>query len=110
MEENRENFWEKLAREVSGNATEEDKNWLKQNQDSASETVAQQAEKVWKGTALPAGNYEPDVEKGWQSFQMKVDVRTATQQPGIEKPAASVVRKMNMSTVYGIAASIALFI
>ena len=53
MEKNRDEFWEKLAREVSGNATEEDKNWLKQNHDATSETVAKQAEKVWAGTALP---------------------------------------------------------
>src|SRR6476469_8706309 len=109
MEENRENFWEKLAREVSGNATEEDKNWLKQNQDSASETVAQQAEKVWKGTALPAGNYEPDVEKGWQRFQLKVQTRTS-EPPEIAKVQEPVVRKMNLSTLYGIAASISLVI
>jgi len=110
MEKNRDNFWEKLAREVSGNASEEDKNWLKQNQDPASESVAQQAEKVWQGTALPTGNYEPDVEKGWQRFQLKVQTRTPDENPVTERPQETVVRKMNMSTVYGIAASIALFI
>src|SRR5690349_20746210 len=104
MEKNRDDFWEKLAREVSGNATEEDKNWLKQNQDEASETVAQQADKVWKGTVVPSGNYEPDVEKGWQRFQLKVQTIIPDENQTIEKPRETVVRRMNLSTVYGIAA------
>ncbi len=111
MEENRDIFWEKLAREVSGNASDEDKAWLrKERQNQPSETVAKQAEKVWNGTALPTGNYEPDVEKGWQRFQVKVQTRMAAQVPEMEEPKTTVVRKMNMGTVYGIAASIALFI
>ncbi|MFC5271841.1 FecR family protein [Adhaeribacter terreus] len=108
MEDNRETFWEKLAKEVSGNAGEDDKAWLKQKrqQDLETETVAKQAEKVWSGSALPKPDYEPDVEKGWQRFQMKVQART----PEVETPKVPVVRKMSLSTLYGIAASISLVI
>lgn len=109
MEENRDNFWEKLAREVSGNATDTDKTWL-ENQEQEAKTVADQAQKVWNSTAMPAGNYEPDVEKGWQRFRAKVQTRIATQENPPAEITKTVVRKMNLSTVYGIAASIALFI
>jgi transmembrane sensor len=111
MEDKGQEFWEKLAREVSGNATEEEKAWLQeqQKQDLETETVAKQAEKVWTGTALPKAFYEPDIEKGWQRFQMKVQARTA-KEPETGKPQKPVVRKMNLRDLYGIAASIALFI
>ena len=91
MEDNRETFWEKLAKEVSGNAEEDDKAWLKQKrqQDLETETVAKQAEKVWAGCALPKTDYEPDVEKGWQRFQMKVQARTSE----LETPKEPVVRR-----------------
>ena len=106
MEDKREKFWEKLAAGVSGNAPEEDQAWLRQQreQDPEAEMLLKQAQKVWSGTALPSDNYEPDVEKGWQRFQMKVQAREA------ELPKAPVVRKMNRGPMYGIAASIALFI
>lgn len=111
MEEKGQDFWEKLAREVSGNAAETDKTWLreKQAQDPEFKTVADQTKKVWSGTALPETGYEPDVEKGWQRFQLKVQTRT-TETSETAKPQAPVVRKMPLSTVYGIAASIALVI
>jgi len=109
MEENREKFWEKLARELSGNASETDKNAPEPNQAGASETVVKQAQKVWNGTALPQPEYEPDVEKGWQRFQVKVQARQASKTAETGKAQNSVVRKMNLSTVYGIAASLALF-
>src|SRR5688572_2389068 len=109
MEDKRQTFWEKAAKKASGNASEEDKTWLRQ-QDPEAETVAKQAQKVWQGTALPNAAYEPDVEKGWQRFQVKAQARVATELPENEKPAGTVVRKMNQGTMYGIAASIALFI
>ena len=111
MEDNGQTFWEKLAGEVSGNATNEDKAWLQdqRKQDLEAETVAKQAEKVWTGTALPKTEYEPDVEKGWLRFQMKVQARTP-ENTVAEKLQKPVVRKMNLSAVYGIAASIALFL
>ncbi|MBK0404008.1 FecR domain-containing protein [Adhaeribacter sp. BT258] len=111
MEKNGQDFWEKLAREVSGNAAEADKTWLrvKREQDPEAETVAEQTKKVWAGIALPETGYEPDVEKGWQRFQLKVQTRTG-EMPETAKPKAPVVRKMPLSAVYGIAASLALFI
>lgn len=106
MEDNRHTIWEKLAKNVSGNASEADKAWLRQQRDQDAETdeAAKQAEKVWSGTALPSGSYEPDLEHGWQRFQLKVQAREA------ELPKEPVIRKMNLRTTYGIAASIALFI
>src|SRR5688572_444012 len=109
MEDKRQTFWEKAAKEASGNASEEDKAWLRQ-QDPEAETVAKQAQKVWQGTALPDAAYEPDVEKGWQRFRLKVEARTAAEIPEINLPEKTVVRKMYPGTMYGIAASIALFI
>jgi transmembrane sensor len=111
MKDNRHTFWEKLAKELSGNASGEEKAWTRQqrNQHAESETVAKQAEKVWSGSALPGKDYEPDVEKGWQRFQMKVGTRTA-ENSEFGKLHEPVVRKMHLSTAYGIAASIALFI
>src|SRR5688572_2460137 len=111
MKDNRHTFWEKLAKELSGNASGEDKAWLRQqrSQHAESETVAEQAEKVWAGTALPKAGYEPDVEKGWQRFQMKVQARTA-EDLDTENSREPVIRQIRLSTAYGIAASIALFI
>ncbi len=109
MEEKGQSFWEKMAREVSGNASEEAGNWLEgENQDT--KTVAQQAKKVWQDSGLPQAAYEPDVEKGWQRFQVKVQTRIAAELPETAKPTETVVRKMYPGTIYGIAASIALFI
>lgn len=110
MEEKRQTYWEKLAREISGNATEEDKRQPEQNPETGTDPLAGQARKVWAGAALPGPAYEPNVEKGWERFQAKVQARAAAQLPETEKTAGGVVRKMNPGTVYGIAASLALFI
>ncbi len=104
MEDNRHEYWEKLAREVSGNASEADKTWLNQNQEKEPTEARAQAERVWQRTALPEGTYEPDVESGWQRFRLRVQTRAT------EKPPVAKIRKLNFSTMYGIAASLALFI
>jgi transmembrane sensor len=105
MEDNRQTFWEKLARDVSGNASEEDKTWLRQQkqQHQDSEEEAEQAEKVWKGAAMPRNAYEPDVENGWQRFRMKVQAR----QTEIPKPAIT-PKKNNF--MWAVAATVSLLL
>jgi ferric-dicitrate binding protein FerR (iron transport regulator) len=77
MNDNRRPFWEKLARKVSGNASEEDQAWIRQqqNQDPELDEARKQAEQVWNSTALPEGIYEPNLEHGWQRFLLKVQAR-----------------------------------
>ncbi|CAN5899965.1 DUF4974 domain-containing protein [soil metagenome] len=77
MENNRQTFWEKLARQVSGNASEEDRSWVRQQraQGKDFEEALEGAEKVWADTALPDAKYEPNVEAGWQRLQLRVQAR-----------------------------------
>jgi len=111
MEDNRFTIWEKIARYVSGNASAENKTWVQEQQElelGFTDTL-QQTEKVWSRSkvAVPPAAYEPDVDRGWQRFQARVQVRE--EQAPAPSPAA-VHRKMYPNTWYGIAASIALFI
>lgn len=85
MDDNRPTFWEKLAREVSGNASEEDKSWMQQQQDQELTEARAQAERVWKSTAISAPEFEPDVDRGWQRFQLRVQTRETTLLPEKKK-------------------------
>ncbi|MGV3586133.1 MAG: FecR family protein [Adhaeribacter sp.] len=89
MDNTPQTFWEKIASYVSGNASEEDKSWVRQNTASVKENeeAFRKAEQVWLRTGLPGSAYEPDVEKGWQRFQVRVQARTTA--PPVKKPAYS---------------------
>jgi transmembrane sensor len=101
MENNRHTLWERLARQVSGNASEENKAWVRQQgaQEHAIEEAMEEAGKVWADTALPDPAYEPDVENGWQRFQLRVQAREA------RLP----VRK-NRSFMWAVAATVAMLL
>jgi len=102
MDENRPTFWEHLAREVSGNASEETKAWTQQQPDQEINEARKQAERVWQSTSLPVGSYEPDVDRGWQRFQLKVQARE------LQTP---LVKKNKMGTVrWAVAATISLLL
>ncbi len=85
MDDNRPTFWENLAREVSGNASEESQAWAQQQPDQELNEARTQAERVWKSTALPSGTYEPDVERGWLRFQLRVQARETQLAPVLKK-------------------------
>jgi transmembrane sensor len=101
MDNQQQAFWEQLAREVSGNASEADQARDRQNQNPESEAAFQQAKRVWSATALPEEAYEPNVDSGWQRLQLRVQARET-------KPAA--VREGKAWSWWGIAASIALLL
>jgi transmembrane sensor len=87
MENNPQTFWEKLASYVSGNASEDEKAWIRQKTVTGKENeeAIRKAEQLWSRSALPPDAYEPDVDKGWQRFQLRVQTRTPA--PAIKKPA-----------------------
>ncbi|GEO04275.1 anti-sigma factor [Adhaeribacter aerolatus] len=89
MNNNPQTLCEKLASYVSGNASEDEKSWVRQNTASVKENeeAFRKAEQVWSRTGLPADSYEPDVEKGWQRFQVRVQARTIASP--VKKPAYS---------------------
>lgn len=101
MDNTPQTFWEKLASYVSGNASENEKTWVRQKTASAKENeeAFRKAEQVWSRTGLPGSTYEPDVEKGWQRFQVRVQARTIA--PPVKKPAYS---------LWAVAATIALLL
>ncbi|QMU27999.1 FecR family protein [Adhaeribacter radiodurans] len=100
MNENRPTFWEHLAREVSGNASEESKAWAQQQPEPELNEARTQAERVWKNTSLPTDSYEPDVERGWQRFQLKVQAREIS---------LTLVKKNNTGVIrWAVAATISL--
>jgi transmembrane sensor len=100
MDDNQQRaLWEQLAREVSGNAPQADRD--QQGQDPETEAAAQQARRLWSATALPEAGYEPDVDSGWQRLQLRVQARE-------ERPAP--VRKKNTFTWWSVAASVVLFL
>ena len=69
MQEKRQENAEKLARLLSGNATEED-------QAAAAGEVWEQAQKVWDKTAAAAEtSWEPNTDKAWQRFKVKALAR-----------------------------------
>ncbi|WP_026462361.1 FecR domain-containing protein [Adhaeribacter aquaticus] len=105
MNDNRPTYWEKLAREVSGNASEADKAWIRQQQeqDKELEEAHLQAERLWQGTPLPDEKYEPNVESGWQRFQFKVQARE-TARPVAEQ------EKKSSNWIWAVAASISLLL
>ena len=92
METNPQTFWEKLASYVSGNASADEKAWIgkKSNEAKENDEALRKAEQVWVRTALPVDTYEPDVDKGWQRLQLRVQART------IAAPASG--RRANQAT------------
>ena len=101
MDDNQPTLWEKLAREVSGNASEEDLALLQQKEPELNEVKAQ-AEQVWKSTSLPLDTYEPNVEHGWQRFQLRVQARKTLEPPK--------KKKSNFYQMWAAAASISLLL
>lgn len=84
MDDNQQQkLWEQLARQVSGNASEADQARDRQNQDPEAGPAAGQASRVWSATALPEEGYQPDVDSGWQRFQLRLQARQAA--PGRQR-------------------------
>ncbi len=102
MDDNRPTFWENLAREVSGNASEEDKTWTPPVQEPELTEARTQAQRVWDRTALPAPEYEPDVARGWERFQIRVQTR--------ETPLFPAKKKESYHFRWAVAATIALLL
>lgn len=67
MQDKRQAQMEKLAKLLSGNATE-------QERAAASEEGMEEAQKLWEKTATTE-DWEPDTEKAWQRFQVKALAR-----------------------------------
>jgi transmembrane sensor len=102
MDDNQQQaLWEQLAREVSGNAPAAGPAGEGPAADPARDAVRQQAGRVWAATARPAEAYEPDVDRGWQRLQLRVQAREAGPVLAPKKQAYG---------WWAIAASIALFL
>ncbi|RDC63465.1 FecR family protein [Adhaeribacter pallidiroseus] len=102
MDDNRPTFWEKLAREVSGNASAEDKTWPPEAQEPELTEVRTQAQRVWNRTAVPVPDYEPDVARGWERFQLRVQTR--------ETPLLPEKKKETYNFKWAVAATVALLL
>ena len=77
MEDEHKIYWSALAKYFSGNASEDDKILVyeKRKQDPSFEEAFQQAERLWSKPSPGFGEYEPDVEEGWQRLKMKSRMR-----------------------------------
>ncbi|MGV3504710.1 MAG: FecR family protein [Adhaeribacter sp.] len=98
MDDEQQALWEKLARQLSGNAPETGE---QQASDPGTRAAFQEAEKVWAATGLPGEAYEPDVNKGWQRLQVRVQARESKSIP---------FRKKQPYHWWGVAASLALLL
>lgn len=109
MEEQQHTYWAVLASYFSGNASEEEKEWIldKRKQEKDFETLFLEAERLWQKPSASAEEYEPDVAQGWQRLQMKARMRReadAEKEAAIEPKVVSAGRK---SFPWAVAASLA---
>lgn len=74
----KQQIWERLASYFAGNSTEQEQKeleqWLHQATDEEKQ-LYNTAKKLWQKTSLEKGSYSPDVNNGWQRFQLKVSMR-----------------------------------
>ncbi len=77
MEDGHKEYWSALAKYFSGNASDDEKILVheKRKQDKKFNDAYRQAERLWRQPSIPAGEYEPDVEGGWQRLKMKTGFR-----------------------------------
>lgn len=101
MDDEQQALWEKLARELSGNTPESGPGPNQPATDPGTKAAFEQAAKVWAATRLPGEAYEPDVSKGWQRLQLRVQARESKSMP---------FRKSNPYRWWGVAASLALLL
>ncbi|QNF35156.1 FecR domain-containing protein [Adhaeribacter swui] len=97
MDDNQSTFWEKVAKKVSGNASEKDKIGMPPQSPEFNE-AKRQAQQIWNNTALPTPDYEPDVERGWQRLQLRVQTR--------QLPPVTASKKENFIFRWAVAATI----
>ena len=104
MEDEHKIYWSALAKYFSGNASEDDKILVheKRKQDPTFEEAFQQAEHLWLKPPVAAGEYEPDVEGGWQRLKMKARMREVAK-PVATTPSLTVPKR---NFPYAVAASI----
>ncbi|MGV3639953.1 MAG: FecR family protein [Adhaeribacter sp.] len=101
MDDEQQALWEKLARELSGNNPETEPGQNRQESNPGTKAAFEEAGKVWAATRLPGEAYEPDVNKGWQRLQLRVQARESKSIP---------FRKNNPYRWMGVAASLTLLL
>lgn len=113
MEEKQHTYWAVLASYFSGNASEEEKEWIldKRKQEKDFDALFLQAERLWQKPPASAEEYEPDVAQGWQRLQLKARMRReADAETKAEKEVAmepKMVSARKKSFPWAVAASLA---
>lgn len=107
MEEKQSTYWPVLARYFSGDASEEEKEWIlrKRKQEKDFDTLFLQTERLWQKAPASAAEYEPDVNKGWQQLQLKSRMREEANAANSVRPG--VVAEKTRKISWAVAASLA---
>lgn len=82
MEERQNTYWSALAKYFSGNASEEEEIFIREQRrkDPEFEEAYQQARILFPELPDNANDYEPDVDSGWQRLHIKARMRTETEE------------------------------
>ena len=106
MEPTNDDFWTKVARYVRNLADNEAPSFLNDQPDDPNRrAVGEEVRQLWKQSRHPDPDYEPDVARGWQRFQLLRDSEANHYQPA---PAATKTRSWWQYA--GVAASVLLVI
>lgn len=105
MEEKQNTYWSALAKYFSGNASEGEKIFIREQRkkDPGFEEAYLQAQTLFPELPNGEADYDPDVDSGWQRLQMKARVREEKEET--ERPA--VVPEQRWRFPWAVAASIA---